>query len=132
MVKIDKTELLRSLVILEIALVVIPVTMFWSLVGILALFADIDITTLNLCCALLLFSIYFIPPKLIAPGLFQGSLIGVFPEGLAGWLVAIFMYSFIAFLLALASSLYTPLNRWKKSSVKHVSAQDKKEIPCKH
>jgi len=81
---------------------------------------------------LLLFSIYFIPPKLIASGLFDGSLIGLFPECLAGWLVAIFMYSFIAFLLALVSSLYTPLNRLKKSSMKHVSAQDKKETPCKH
>ncbi|HCO95734.1 MAG TPA: hypothetical protein DIU00_17600 [Phycisphaerales bacterium] len=129
MVKIDKTELFRSLVILEVVLVVIPVAMFWSLVGILVLFADIDITTLNLCGALLLFSTYFIPPKLIAQGLFQGSLIGVFPEGLAGWLVAIFMYSFIAFLLALVSSLYTPLNRWKKSSVEHDSTQDKKETP---
>ena len=127
MIKIDKTELFRSFAISEVVLVGIPVVMFWTVLGILTLFADFNLTTINLGCSVILFSIYFMPPSLIASELFEGLLIGVFPKGLAGWLVTIFMYSFLVFLIALISSLYTPLNRRKKSSVKDASAQNQKE-----
>jgi len=115
MVKIYKTELFRSLLIFEVILVGIPVTIFWSLIGILALFTDSVQTLLNLSCALISFRIYFILPGFVASGLFERSVIGFSPKGLAGWLFSVFIYSFAAFILALVQSLYTPSNRCKTS-----------------
>ena len=115
MVKIDKTELFRSFVIFEVVLVGIPVAMFWSLAGILTLFAGSTLTILNLSWGLLFFRIYFILPGLVASRLFQISVIGFYPKGLTGWLFSGFIYSFAAFILALVQSLYTPSNRCKAS-----------------
>jgi hypothetical protein len=115
MMKIDRTELLRCFILLEIVLVFIPIAFFWSIMGILALVAGFNLTTLNLCCVWLLFHLYFLLPSLIASGLFRRSLIGVMPESVAGWLFIVLTYTVMVFLMALALSLYTPLNRQGKT-----------------
>jgi hypothetical protein len=108
MVTIDKKELLRSFLTFEFILVVIPVVLFWLFAGALILVAGFNLRTLNVCCIFILFTIYFIPPGLIASGLFHSSIIGLQPEGLAGWLVVVCLYSVVAFLIALVLSLYAP------------------------
>lgn len=127
MVKIDKTELLRSLVLFEVVFVVIPVAVFWTFAGILALFTDSVQMLLNLSCALLSFRIYFILPGFIASGLFERAVIGFYLKGLAGWIFSVFVYSLVAFTLALVPSLYRPSNKSETSNIEHISAQDGRE-----
>jgi|GEM_PF-2611263 len=116
MVKIDRTELLRSFLTVEIIFVVIPAALFWSIAGILTFVAGSDFTALNACCIFLLFTLYLYPAGHIASAMFYGSSSGFFRESVAVWLVAICMYSIIAFLLALILSLYMPLEKRGRSS----------------
>ena len=111
MLNIDRTEFLRCFVILEIVLVLVPIAFFWSIMGILVLVAGFNLTTLNICCTGLLFYPYFLLPSLIASGSFHGSLFDVVPESIAGWFFVVLTYTVVAFLMALALSLYTPSNK---------------------
>jgi hypothetical protein len=129
MVKIDGTELFRSFLTIEIVIVVIPVAVYWSIVGVLTLVAGFNLATFNACCLLLLFNVYLTPPGFIVSKLFHASSSGIIYEGVAVWLVAILTYSIVASLVALALSLYTPSKGRQKSTAEHAKAQNRGETP---
>jgi hypothetical protein len=116
MIKIRKNELLKGFLIYEVIFVVFPVTAIWVAILIMILGSKIsghisdEIYFLFFICVFQLFliltSIYFILPAQIVSGLFESTLFGFYPSGVAAWFISVAIYSLIALLFAIIVSLY--------------------------
>ena len=117
MVKIDKVELFKCFVIIEIIFVLIPMGLFSFIMGFATLIVGFDLQLLKICCVYFFLFIYFSPLRLIASRLFSESSIGMIPEFIVVGIVTIIMYSLVAFLVSLILSLYAPLKKHRKPSL---------------
>lgn len=117
MLKIDRSELLRCFVILEILFVWIPIAFCGLIFGFLVLVVGFELELLNLCGVILL-ALYLSLPSLIFSAIFEDSVLGSISNSAMSWILAIVIYSVIAFLVALVFSLYTPLNKQDESGQK--------------
>jgi hypothetical protein len=133
MIKIDKIELFRVFVILEAALVVLPIIICWSIGAVLCVVGYSVLGWLGACFALealpCIFGFYFVLPGLVAPGLFQGAVPGVLPKGIAGWLVVVGVYSVLALLLALPVSIRMSSRGRSGLSAEHLAARAGDKAP---
>ncbi|UCC97294.1 MAG: hypothetical protein JSW66_15780 [Phycisphaerales bacterium] len=128
MMKIDKIELYRVFGLLEAAIVGLPLITFWSTtVALCALgFSVLGWLGAGLAYGALrcIFGCYFVLPRLVASGFFQGEVPRVLPKGIGGWLVTVGVYSVLALVLALPLSIYSAESKWNRLNPEHLGAGD--------
>ncbi|MGD8501752.1 MAG: hypothetical protein PVJ86_13955 [Phycisphaerales bacterium] len=133
MIKIDKIELFRVFVILEATLVGLPIIIFGSVGAVLCVVGYSILGWLGACFALealpCIFGVYFLLPGLVAPRLFQATVPGASPKGIAGWLVVVGVYSVLALLISLPVSMRMSSRGRDRLSAEHLAAPAGGEAP---
>jgi hypothetical protein len=106
MMKIDRIEFFRAFVVLEAALVGLPIGLYLLGLALLCLGGVLPIVALCVVPVLVVASFYFFVPALIAPGLIKcaSPLPVLMPTGPGGWLLVVGMYSVVALVFALLAT----------------------------